>query len=126
LARKTPGKRYPYATTAARPHDHRFCPVVKAIAAEAKAGREAWGTLHPMPPVPTRELAEQARRGLFAARKHGHSVRAEILDYDDAAGGYVVTVQVWTRAAAKQYIANQVATGQPLAYNVMRRDPDDA
>lgn len=117
MARKTAGHRYPYATTAARSHDHRFCPVVEAIAARARSGAEPWGTVHPMPAVPTLTIAEDAKRGLYRARKHGYSVKADITQQG---GAYVVTVQVWTRAAAKEYIAAKVASGQPLAYNVLR------
>lgn len=132
MARTRPGRKYPYTTTDARQHDHRFCDVVAAIAARAQAGQEEWGTVHPMPPVPSLSTADDAKRGIYRARKHGYSVRAVVLGPGDElpaggqvpAGQYVVTVQVWTRTAAKGYIASKVQAGQRLAYNVRRKDPE--
>jgi hypothetical protein len=130
MARKTAGRKYPYATTEARQHDHRFCPVVQTIAQLAQSGAEPWGTIHPMPAAATLDQAEEAKRGLYRARKHGWSIRAIVRKPGEQlasgvlvpAGQYVVEVQVWTRALAKQHIATKVQAGQPLAYNVMRRD----
>lgn len=132
MARTRSGKRYPYTTTDARAHDHRFCSVVQTIAQLAEAGQEPWGTVHPMPPAGSLDQAEDAKRGLYRARKHGYSIRAAVLKPGDqlpdghlvADGQYVVTLQVWTRQAAKQYIAAQVQAGQRLAYNVRRKDPE--
>lgn len=131
MARKTAGAKYPYASTDARQHDHRFCGVVATLAELAKSGAEPWGTVHAMPAASTWDQAEDAKRGLYRARKHGFSVRAIVRGPgQELAGGavvadgqYVVEVQVFTRAQAKQHIAAKVQAGQPLAYNVMRRDP---
>ena len=84
-----------------------------------------------MPAASTLEQADDAKRGLYRARKHGYSIRAIVRKPGEqlasgavvADGQYIVEVQVWSRAQAKQYIAGEVAAGRPLAYNVMRRDP---
>jgi len=131
MARKTPGRKYPYVTTDARQHDHRFCPVVQTIARLAESGQTAWGTVHAMPAAGTLDQANDAKLGLYRARKHGWSIRAIVRRPGEqlasgqlvGAGQYVVELQVWTRAQAKQHIAAKVQAGQPLAYNVMRRDP---
>lgn len=130
MARKTAGRKYPYATTAARPHDHVYCPAVQAFVARAKAGLDAWGQVHALPAVGTLEQAERAKAGLYRARKHGYSIRARVIGPGGqlasgaavADGQYVVELQVWTRAAAREYIAGEVQAGRPLAYNVLRRE----
>lgn len=130
MARTRAGKTYPYTTTDARQHDHRFCGVVQAIVARARAGQEEWGTVHPMPAVTSAAIADEAKRGLYRARKHGYSVRAVVVGPGGqlAAGGivpadqYVVELQVWSRAAAREYIVQKVQSGESLAYNVRRME----
>lgn len=136
MPRTTAGARYPFASTAARQHDHRWCPVVDAIAARAAAGGEPWGAEHDMPPLDGAEQATRIRQGLFRGRgcarlrkQHGQ-LSVSVTYRDDRgelhnravprAGKYVLVVRVWTRGAAKQEIARRVADGQPLDYNVMR------
>lgn len=129
MARKIAGRRYPFASTDARQHDHRFCPVVAKLAKLAGEGAEAWGTVHAYP-VSSAAQADDAKRGIYRARKHGYSPRAVVVGPGGQLasgaivpeGSWVVEVQVFTRAAAKSYIAGQVQQGRPLAYNVLRRE----
>lgn len=132
MARRPAGAKFPHVTTAARPHDHRWCPVVAAIARRALAGREQWGTRHPLPARP--DLSNDAgdgaldiKRGLYRARACGQ-LRAEGLpelsvqaDYDHLPDGtYQPWVRVWTRGLAKKEIIRRVGNGEPLPYNVER------
>lgn len=118
MPRRSAGARYPHATTYARTHDHRFCPVVAVIAAQAKAGAEPWGTLHALDPVPAEAIAAEAVKGLYRARRHGYSIRARYALNGD--GVYVITVQVWTREMGKQNVISRATAGERLPYNVMR------
>lgn len=136
MPRKTAGKRYPFATTDARPHDHSLCRVVGKIAERAARGDEPWGTVHRMPPVPGEEQAADIRRRLFLgrdckalARQHGElSVQVRYLGEDGEAGnsparrpeGYVLAVAVWPRDRGKAEIARRVNDGESLHYNVLR------
>lgn len=136
MARKTAGARYPHASSTAREHDHRWCPVVAAVAAQVKAGGEEWGQPHPLPAVASDILAVQIRQGLFRGRdcaelkkKHGQLSVSVTFRGDDgelhnklvtSGGKYVLVVRVWSRAIAKQEIARRVGDGEQLHYNVMR------
>lgn len=116
MARQGAGYRYPHATTDQRTHDHRFCAVVAAIAEAAESGAESWGTVHEFP-LESADEAEAARLGMYRARRHGHSVRA---NWRRSGKGYVLSVQVWTRDMAKQHIIDRANRGERLPYNVMR------
>lgn len=139
MPRTRAGRRYPYATTDARQHDHTYCPVVSAIAERVEQGAEDWGTPHPLPlpPDTTEDQARRIRRGVFlgrsckrnTARYGGLSVSAKwrLDDGTEVNGspvrssdGYVLVVRVWSRAAGKQEMARRVSAGQPLHYNVLR------
>lgn len=140
MPRTAAGRRYPYATTAARQHDHTYCPVAARIAERAEAGEEDWGVPHTLtlPPDTTEDKARRIRRGIFLGRdcarntarwKGGLSVsvmwqledgREVNGDPVRSAGGYVLIVRVWTRAAGKAKKARDVADGKPLDYNVLR------
>jgi hypothetical protein len=126
MPRKTAGYRYPHATTAARSHDHGMCRVIEAIADRVLAGREDWGTPHPMPPVSDEATARRLRARLFGTKRcrqieqrYGEpmSVRCE---YELTGNGYVLTVQVWPRSAGRAEIARRMKRGEPLAYNPYR------
>lgn len=136
MARKTAGAKYPHASSTARPHDHRWCPVVGAIAEQVKAGNEEWGTPHPLPPVMSDLLAVQIRQGLFRGRdciklrkKHGQLSVAVGFQRADGTlsnrpvtsdGKYILVVRVWSRVIARQEIARRVGGGEKLHYNVLR------
>jgi hypothetical protein len=136
MARKTAGAKYPHASSTARPHDHRWCPVVGAVVEQVKAGGEQWGQPHPLPPVASDILAVQIRQGLFRGRdcsdlkkKHGSLSVSVTYQGDDgelhnkpvtSGGKYVLVVRVWDRKTAKQEIARRVGDGEQLHYNVMR------
>lgn len=113
------GRGYPFATTAAKPHDHRFCPVVEAIGKRARAGHELWGTPHTFT-VNSVEAAEEARKGIYRARKHDWSITCNWQEEED--GTFTVTCIVWgTKETGKAYIAAKVARGEKLAYNPRRK-----
>lgn len=136
MARKTAGARYPHASSTARQHDHQWCPVVGAVAALAVSGREAWGTEHALPPLPSADQAARIRQGLFRGRdcaklKQQHGALSVAVGYraEDGElrnqpvtvdGNYVLVVRVWSRDIAKQEIARRVKDGEGLHYNVMR------
>lgn len=137
MPRTRAGKRYPYATTDARPHDHTFCGVAAAIARSAAAGAEDWGTPHPLvlPADATEDDARRIRRGIFTGRGcprgvHGPlSVAVKWRTEDGGevngepsrtAAGYVLVVRVWQRDAGKRELARRVRQGQELHYNVLR------
>jgi hypothetical protein len=123
MPRTTAGRGYPHATTQAREHDHRVCAIVEKIADRVTAGAEQWGVIHPMPPVPDEATARKMRSRFFTAkfckilgRKYGElmSVRCE---YQQAANGWVLTVQVWPRSVARAEITRRVRDGEELHYN---------
>ncbi|HEX4788776.1 MAG TPA: hypothetical protein VH372_09970 [Actinospica sp.] len=136
MARKTAGAKYPHASSTARQHDHRWCPVVGAVAEQVKAGNEEWGTPHPLPPVASDLLAVQIRQGLFRGRdcaqlKKKHGTLSVAVGYQRAdgtlsnklvtsGGKYILVVRVWSRDIAKQEIARRVGDGEQLHYNVLR------
>lgn len=139
MARKTVGARYPHASSTARQHDHQWCPVVDAVAAQVKAGTEDWGTGHPLPPLPPDDQAARIRQGLFRGRdcsqlkkKHGDLSVSVTYQRPDGTlsnspvlnnGKYVLVVRVWSRAIAKKEIAGRVGRGEKLHYNVLRSEP---
>ncbi|MGH3226717.1 MAG: hypothetical protein ACRDPY_49915 [Streptosporangiaceae bacterium] len=130
MPNRSPGARYPHATTDAREADHTWCPVLAAVAARVAAGREQWGAVQGPYPVPGGQPAAlEAKRGLYRARGHtgrrrggcgalALSVRADT--GPDEAGGWQVWFQVWDRAQAKREIVRRVRAGESLAYNVRR------
>lgn len=127
MPRQTAGKRYPHATTDARPHNHQFCPVVSAIADSVKNGAEPWGTSHSWH-VTTEDAAKTAKSGFYAARycrqlaaQVGEpvSVQSEITTDGET---FMVWVRIWPRSVARAEIARRVKDGERLAYNVMRSE----
>jgi len=115
-----------------------MCPVIGAIATQARSGEEPWGTEHPMPPLPLDEArVEQIRHQLFGgkrcqklARIHGALSVSVTYRRDDGQlqnsppvrleGGYHLVVRVWASAIGKAEIARRAEAGEPLAFNVMR------
>lgn len=142
MGKRPAGARYPHATTrqpgpaggtitTPKEADHRFCPVLAAVAAEVDAGREPWGTPHVLPSVATEAEARDAEAGLYRARNHtgrkrgpchdkALSVRATCAP-DGGRGRWIVTLQVWDRATARAEIVRRVRDGEQLAYNVRRK-----
>lgn len=127
MAKRPAGKRYPHATTAARPHDHRWCPVAGAIAQRAVDGKEQWGVLHEFPPVGDEETAADIKRGFYRARSCKElraeglpaiSIQAGYEHLDD--GTYRPWLRVFDRNQARHEIVRRVQSGEPLAYNVLR------
>lgn len=131
--RKRPaGKRYPHVTTDATTHDHRYCPVVAAIARRIADGREQGGLRHVLPAVPDERNddgtgADDIKRGLYRARScrqltlEGVPQRSVQADYERLPDGtWQPWVRVWDRAEAKREITRRVKAGEPLPYNVMR------
>lgn len=123
MARKTAGYRYPHATTDAREHDHRMCLVVQAIADRATAGTEPWGTRHPMPLVPTQEIAKKTRARMHNAKfcrqleqRYGELMSVKC-DYEPSGDRWQIWVQVWPRSVARAEITRRVRAGEGLAYN---------
>lgn len=132
MAGRPAGKKFPHVTTQAKPHDHRWCPVVATIARRVLDGYEQWGTRHPLPtrPAITTDAGDGAldiKRGLYRARDCAQ-LRAEGLpqlsiqaDYDHLPDGtYQPWIRVWDRRTAKREIVRRVQAGEPLDYNVMR------
>jgi hypothetical protein len=116
-------------TTAAKPHNHRMCPVIEVIADRVAAGAEPWGTRHDMPPVPGESAAREIKQAFYSARycKQLTSKLGEPLSVQCDFGrigdkSYQVWVRVWPRSVAKAEIARRVNAGEPLAYNVLRVD----
>lgn len=125
MARKQAGRRYPHATTDAKPHNHRMCPVVGEIIAAAVQGAEPWGTRHEWT-VRTEDIARDAKTGFYATR-YCRQLRALLgepvsvqSDCEPAGEHWKVWVRVWPRSVAKAEIARRVESGEKLAYNVMR------
>ncbi len=125
MPRSGAGHRYPFATTAAREHNHRFCPTVAAIARNAQAGNETWGTRHEWH-VTSEDDAKAAKAGFYAAR-YCRQIRDELGEaasvqsgYEPAGETFVTWVRVWPRSVAKAEIARRVKDGEPLAYNVLK------
>lgn len=127
MARQRAGRRYPYVTTDAKPHNHRMCPVVQAIVKRAAAGAEPWGTQWPMPAVPSETVAKEIKSAFYAARYcraiatiFGEPVSVQS-DFERVADNdYRVWVRVWPRSVAQQEIARRVKDNEPLHYNVLR------
>lgn len=124
MPRVTAGRRYPHATTEAREHDHTWCAIVGAIADHVTAGDEPWGTPHPLS-LPSRREAERVRAGIYRARycreltaRYGEPLSVQAIQ-EQGAGGWTVTLRVWTRTAATRWVAAG-RDGQGLAYNVLR------
>lgn len=127
MARQRAGKRYPHITTAAKPHNHRMCGVVRVIGDRAAAELEPWGHRHDMPAVATETIANEAKQAFYAARycrglaKHfGEPVSIQSNVERISATQYVVWVRVWPRSVAKAEIVRRVQAKEPLAYNVTR------
>lgn len=127
MARKQAGRRYPYVTTDARPHNHRMCPVARVIGDRAAAGAEPWGTRHDMPPVPSETIAREVKQAFYSARycreltKHFGEPLSVQSDFERVADNdYRVWVRIWPRSVARAEIARRVKSGEPLAYNVLR------
>lgn len=139
MPRTRAGYKYPYATTAARVHDHKMCRVIEIIAARVDDGAEPWGTVHRMPPIGNEETARRARARLFGARncprlatRHGQLSVSVMYARDDGtltnsreAGehGFVLAVRVFSRDVALGEIVRRVRAGQQLAYNTRRETP---
>lgn len=128
MPRKQAGRKYPFATTDAKPHNHKMCPVITAIATKAHAGDEPWGTPHTWH-LPSEADAKTAKTGFYAARYCREitkllgepvSIRA---NYEPRGDTFALTVQAWPRSVAKQEIARRVQNGEALAYNVMKGRP---
>lgn len=136
MARKTAGARYPHASSTARQHDHRWCPVIGVIAERVADGAEDWGLEHVMPPIGSETRAVEIRQGLFRGRdcaklKKAHGELSVSVTYRAPDGtlsqspvvtyqGYVLVVRVWPRVAGKKEVARRVTDGEALHYNVMR------
>ena len=128
MAGKRPaGRRYPHATTDAREHDHRWCPVAGAVAQRAMAGKEDWGTRHDYPAVRSEAEARDIKNGLYRARScralraEGIPVLSVQADYDRMEDGtFRPWLRVWTKEAGRAEIIRRVKAGEPLHYNVMR------
>lgn len=127
MARQRAGKRYPHITTAAKPHNHRMCGVVRVIGDRAAAGVEPWGTLHEMPAVPSETIAKEVKGAFYSARycrqltQHfGEPVSIQSDIERRGATEYVVWVRVWPRSVAKAEIVRRVKAKEPLAYNAAR------
>lgn len=127
MGRQRAGKRYPHITTAAKPHNHRMCPVVRVIGDRAAAELEPWGHRHDMPPVPSESAANEIKQAFYAARycrqlaKHfGEpvSIQSNVERLGDTA--YVVWVRVWPRSVAKAEIVRRVKDKEALPYNPAR------
>jgi len=127
VPRRQAGARYPHATTDAKPHNHRFCPVVAKIIDRVTEGGEPWGTRHEMPAVISEDEARKARTGFYAARycrqlRNALGEPASIQsNYEPRGDAWIVWVRVWPRSVAKQEIARRVASGEPLAYNIVSK-----
>lgn len=126
MPRRTAGKKYPFVTTDARPHNHRFCPVVNAIVGRVLEGQEEWGVRHDMPAVTDEQTAKEIRTGFYAAR-YCRELRAALgepvsiqSNIEQTKAGWVTWVKVWPRSVAKKEIARRVSAGEPLAYNVLQ------
>lgn len=127
MARQRAGKRYPHITTAAKPHNHRMCGVVRVIGDRAAAGLEAWGQRHDMPPVPSETVAAEIKQAFYSARycralaKHfGEPVSIQANFDRISTTQYVVWVKVWPRSVAQAEIVRRVKAKEPLAYNPAR------
>ena len=133
MGNKPAGARYPHATTAARTHDHRWCPIIGEIARAAAEGREQWGTLHTFDPVPDQRNeqgtgAADIKQGFYRARSC-RLIRTDGLppisvqaDYDRLSDGtFRPWCRVFTREQAKAEIVRRVNKGETLAYNPLRR-----
>lgn len=127
MARQRAGKRYPHITTAAKPHNHRMCGVVRVIGDRAAAELEPWGHRQDMPPVPSETIANEVKQAFYAARycralaKHfGEPVSIQANVERISTTQYVVWVRVWPRSVAKAEIVRRVQAKEPLAYNVTR------
>lgn len=124
MGRRPAGAKFPHAASKA---DHRFCGVLEHIRQDIRGGRRQWGELVELGQVPDYETARDAERGLYRARSHtGRTCGDEPLSIrvhkqPAADGSWSLSVQVWTRAAAQQHIADRVGTGQKLSYNPLRR-----
>lgn len=127
MARQRAGKRYPHITTAAKPHNHRMCPVVEVIGDRAQTGAEPWGHRHDMPPVPSETIANELKQAFYSARycrkltaHFGEplSIQSNVERLADTE--YVVWVRVWPRSVAKAEIVRRVKAKEPLAYNAAR------
>lgn len=125
MPRSGTGRRYPYATTAARQHNHQFCPTVAAIARNAQAGAEEWGKRHEWH-VTSEDNAQAAKAGFYAAR-NCKEIKGQIGEPASVQSGYepdgetfVTWVRVWPRSVAKAEIARRVQAGEPLSYNVLK------
>lgn len=134
MPRKRPaGRRYPHVTTDALPHDHRWCPIIGAIAKDAADGKEQWGQLHVYSALPdeTNEDGTGAldiKRGFYRARSCRQlrglgipliSIQADYYRLDD--GTFQPWVRVFTREQAKAEIVRRVQGNEPLPYNALRR-----
>lgn len=125
--RRPAGARYPHATTAAREADHTFCAVLEHARQDIRAGRRQWGDVIELGDVPDAAAARDAERGLYRARYHtGRSCGDEPLSIRVTKtakpdGAWAMAIQVWTRAAGQQHVADTVKSGRPLSYNVLRR-----
>lgn len=125
--RRPAGADYPHATTDAREPDHRYCPVLEHIRQRVIAGKEPWGKLQVMPPVPDRETATDAEKGLYRARNHTgrtcgpDQLSVKVFKAENTDGTWAISFQVWDRATAKAHIAARVQAGEQLPYNVLRR-----
>jgi len=127
VARQRAGKRYPHITTAAKPHNHRMCGVVRVIGDRAAAELEPWGHRHDMPPVPTETIANEAKQAFYSARycralaaHFGEPVSIQSNVERVSTTQYVVWVRVWPRSVAQAEIVRRVKAKEPLAYNVTR------
>lgn len=127
MARQRAGKRYPHITTAAKPHNHRMCGVVRVIGDRAAAGAEPWGTRHDSPPVPSETAANEIKQAFYSARycrqltKHfGEPMSIQANVERVSTTQYVVWVKVWPRSIAKAEIVRRVQANEALAYNAAR------
>lgn len=126
MPRQGAGKRYPHVTTDTRPHDHRMCPVTSTIVDAVQAGDEPWGTVHSWT-LRDMDTAVAAKRSFYASRyckdamaKLGEPLSVQA-DVEPDGDHWRIWVRVWPRSQARAHIAAKAASGEKLAYNVLRR-----
>jgi hypothetical protein len=102
------------------PRDRRYQEIVARAAAIHESGSAEWGARHELPiPFGEKAAIEHERLLWHEARYQGYGRKVHRTRNDD--GTYTLAFQLWTKAAARAFVAARARQTGELPYNPRRR-----
>lgn len=102
--------------------DRRYQEIVSRAAQMHESGEHPWGAMHELP-IPFAEAAARKHASIIwaEARYQGYGRKVHVTRNDD--GSYRLAFQLWTKAEARQFVADRARREGVLPYNPRRRRP---